>query len=104
MPELIKWLINKSPVSTAYYFAKYFRLREGAVFKWLAGETTPRFETLLKISYFYNIPLFDLLYKQLDRIDDREFNLEAIVQWIVNSKSNNFFKGCKAILNRRHIA
>ncbi|WP_404592961.1 hypothetical protein [Paenibacillus sp. RC73] len=25
-------------------------------------------------------------------------------EWIVNSKSNNFFKGCKAILNRRHIA
>lgn len=86
MPELIKWLIHKSPASTVYYFAKYFRLREGAVYKWLAGATTPRFETLLKLSYFFNIPLFDLLYKQLDKLDDWDFNLEAIVQFELGSR------------------
>jgi hypothetical protein len=86
MPEIIRWLINNSQTGNIERFAEYFKLNISGVHKWLSGETIPRFDTMLKLTYFFNVSIFDLLFRDLDTIKVQKLNYEAISVFEVKSR------------------
>lgn len=71
-------LINKYCNGDISVFAKTLNLDRKKLYNWVKGQQVPLLEQLLALSYYFKLPLYNLLTGKLSGIDDSSsFNYEA---------------------------